>query len=264
MPFSTAMVGLGKDRVFTLAKLDAEDLATLYVVDTQLATQFPTLAPTRPGDIVQLTLGGFIFVAALADNYCIDAGGLDDQAKFELTLEAGCFVYGRGGTGGKGGDAVFGSIQDDGLPGFIGGTAIRLGCPTNISGIGTIERGYGGGGGGGGRLIQPSNITVGGIGGGGGAPLGGGGLGGIGIGGLAQVAGDPGFMATILLGGAAGDGPSISPDGGDGGSSGILAQDGVGGPNSSGGIGGTDGDSIDSQGFAPTLGSNIIIIGPII
>ncbi len=259
VPFNSAIVGLGGRRVFILAKLDAEDLATLYVVDTQLEAQFPSLVPALPGDLVQLTLGGFTFVAALADNFCIDAIGLDDEVEFELTLEAGCFIRGRGGEGGDGGNGEDGpSDPDDGEPGLIGGTAIRLGCPTNILGIGTIERGYGGGGGGAGN--DTGGEGDGGSGGGGGAPLG--------IGGRegrrdSGTPGDPGETATVLLGGAGG---TRHRNGGDGGSEGIPAEAGSGktSPPPVGGAPGADGDAIDSQGFTVIQGPSIIVEGPII
>lgn len=259
MPFNAAMVGLGGARTFQLAKLDAEDLATLYVVETQIALQFPLLAPSQPGDVIRLTLGGHVFVAALANNYCIDADGLNAGASFVLTLEAGCFIRGRGGIGGEGG---FGGSpgQTDGLDGVIGGTAMRLGCPTEIFGIGTIERGYGGGGGGAGSFNPGPNIGTGGSGGGGGAPLGAGGVGGNGD----DEPGFPGSIASILLGGAGGNSLIQGTDGGDGGSNGLMAQNGENSSGFTGGVGGADGDSIDTQGFDLDFELAIIPIGPII
>lgn len=248
MPFSSAITIGGDRRNFILAKLDIEDLAMLYDVEAQIALQFPLLAPSHRGDVINLAIGARDFAAALADNYAIDGDGLDSEATLILTCDAGCHIRGRGGDGGLGGFGDF-EIDTPGGPGTSGGVTIRFGCPTEILGIATIEMGYGGGGGGAGAI----QVNGGGSGGGGGAAFGSGGLG-------EYQNGQPGATATLLLGGAGGI--SGGGDGGDGGSDGIPAQQGE-STTKAGGAAGANGEAIVTQGFNLTTDPGITIIGDI-
>lgn len=250
MPFSAAAITSGA-RNITLAKLDSEDLAMLYDVENQILLQFPQLGASRRLDTINLTLGAHNFVAALASNYALDADGLHDEAKLILTFEPGVHIFGRGGSGGRAGWGDF-EIQADGHDGLEGGIAIRLGCPTELLGLGNIRPGYGGGGGGAGAML----VGGGGSGGGGGAPLGGGGLG-------AYHNGEPGSAATVDFGGVGGIGVNGGA-GGIGGNTGSPPEIGEWKPGALGGEGGAEGSSMDTQAFPYVADPGINFVGDII
>lgn len=251
MPFSGAMAISGAGRNITLAKLDAEDLAMLYDVEAQVLLQFPALGASRRGDIINLTIGGHIYVAALPSNYAIDADTVHDEARLVLTFELGVHIHGRGGSGGRGGFGDF-EIQQNGSLGGAGGTAIRMGCPTDMLGIGNIQTGYGGGGGGAGAM----QVAGGGSGGGGGGSLGGGGAGEF-------QNGQPGTAATVDFGGIGGIGTN-GGDGGQGGNNGSPAEFGENIIGALGGAPGADGNALDTQGFNLVTDPGINFIGDLI
>lgn len=251
MPFSAAMTIGGAGRNITLAKLDAEDLAMLYDVEAQIALQFPALGASQAKDIINLTLGGHDYVAAVASSYAIDADGIHNEAKLVLTFELGCHIYGRGGIGGRGGYGDF-EISNDGQDGFNGGTAIRLGCPTDMLGICNVQAGYGGGGGSAGSQA----VNGGGNGGGGGAAFGSGGAG-------FYQNGVAGSVATLSLGGDGGS-SNNGGNGGNGGSESFSAQRGQNMSGSLGGEAGLNGNAMDAQAFVYNADPGINFIGAVI
>lgn len=263
MPFNAAML-ISSGRHFILDTITSEDLALNYIVEAQLVSQFPASGGSQAGDVIQLTIEGINLVGSLSTIYTIDGDTIDDDAVFNITLETGAFISGRGGGGGPGGRGEWDSEQSSdfsgvGAVGKAGGTAMRFGCETHIFGTGTIENGYGGGGGGGGGATASFNEHGGG-GGGGGAPLGGGGNGGLGDDGN----GSQGGVATLTLdtgGGAAGG--SSAGAGGRGGDSVLGPASGANGTKA-GGLPGAVGDAIDSQGFTHSEAGGITVTGAII
>lgn len=266
MPFNMAMAGVG-GRSFILA-ITAEDLAINYDVEAQISSQFPSAAPTRAADVIKLTISAVDLVASSTSVYAIDGDGLHDDAILNIILISGAFISGLGGKGGRGGDGDF-EIEPEpldlstvGSPGLNGGAAMRFGCETNISGTGTISKGYAGGGGGGGGATSGSQEHGGG-GGGGGSALGDGGAGGIRIGGGAG-GGSSGDVATVTAkgdGGAAGG--ANAGAGGDGGDSAGVAVNGSNGTKA-GGSAGSDGNAVNSQGFTHSEGGSVTVVGNII
>lgn len=265
MPFNRATMFAGV-RSIILAALTTEDLALAYDVESEIASQFPDMAPSRAGDRIQLTLAGVDFISAEAAGYAIDADGVHDDALFTINIDASTNIYARGGKGGDGGlsVALFPpiDISTPGVAGETGGTAIRFGCETIIKGAGgLITKGYGGGGGGGGQgSVAPGS--------GGGGAGGGAALGALGEGGdaypLGGLAGTDGTAATITANGTGSSGgDSWAGDGGDGGDSGSVSQAGTAG-GQPGGDAGVDGDAIDSQGFDYTINGAITVTGDII
>ena len=253
MAFNTAMMGIG-GRIIILSALSAEDLAINYNVESQIASQFPNLAPSIAKDIINLTISGDDYIASSRNVYAIDADGLHDEAKFQITLETGCWISGRGGDAGDGGIIPFGT-GNPGSAGQAGGTAIRFGCPTTIEGTGTIEQGYGGGGGGG---SNDAGDKDGGSGGGGGAPLGAAGAGGAGF----SNGGNNGTIATNTAKGLGGASVGAGGFGGNGGENGTAAQAGESVSNS-GGSAGSNGAAIASQGFSHSERGGITVVGAI-
>lgn len=263
MPFNMAMAGVG-GRAFVLS-ISAEDLAIAYDIESQIASAYPSAAPTRAGDKIQLNIAAVDLVAASASGYAIDGNGLHNDALLTISLTSGAWISGRGGAGGIGGNGDWDPeppASDDstvGGNGNAGGTALRLGCETNIIGTGTIIKGFGGGGGGGGGAIS-LGTRYGGGGGGGGAPLGTGGAGGAGASG-AGVAGGTGTNTADGGGGAAGGAQAGA--GGDGGDTVAAAANGSSGTKA-GGAAGSDGAAIDSQAFTHSEAGGITVTGDII
>lgn len=264
MPFNLAIASGGR-RTFPLA-ITAEDLALNYNVEAEVVSQYGL--STAKNDVVVLTIAAVDLVAASTSGYAIDADGLHDEAEFKLVLTTGCLISGRGANGGDGGRTWWDAeestdLSSVGSVGSNGGSAIRYGCPTTISGTGTIRKGYGGGGGGGGGAVGDSNDGGGG-GGGGGAPLGDGGDGGLDFG-LGSNVGDPGSAATVTTLGDGGlAGGTNGGDGGDGGDSTPTAQQNGSIGTKSGGAAGSDGDAIHTQTFDHSAGDNVTITGDII
>lgn len=264
MPFNMA-VASGGARFFLLS-IDAEDLAINYNIEAQLISQYG-ISGTLAGDRIRLNIAGVKLVALSNGTYAIDGNSLHDSAHLEISLTAGAWISGRGGTGGKGGNAngdigpPFFDLSQDGNNGTAGGTPIRYGCPTDIIGTGTIERGYGGGGGGAGGASS-STISGAGGGGGGGAPFGGSGGGGSDL--LNSNDGASGSAAGETTLGAGGAGGSIGGDGGDGAQNGTSAQSGQGSSGQVGGSAGADGSAIHKQGFAHSAAGGITLIGPVV
>jgi len=252
-----ALAGVG-GRVMILAPITVQNLLMTYPVEAQVAAQFPLLAPTQAGDQIQLTLGGVDFVSQHLSGYAIDADGLHDDALFTITMVTGCLLSGRGGPGGRGGDGdEFGGTV--GQNGFLGGTALRMGCKTHIAGTGDVSLGYGGGGGGGGSYNPGPQIGTGGSGGGGGVPLGDAGSFGIG----SDANGNVGTAATISAKGVGGAAVIFGAAGGDGGELGTAPTNGEVG-DTGGGVAGGAGDAIDTQGFTLTSAAGITITGDVI
>jgi hypothetical protein len=261
-----AVVGVG-GRVFNLAPLTSQDLALAYNVEAQFASQFPSAAPSKANDKFIMTLGGVDFVAASASGFAIDGDALHNDALLIINIDPSTNIYARGARGGDGGpgrwNVEIGFDQSGGGDaGSNGGTAIRFGCETNIKGsAGLITKGYAGGGGGGGGATGPSNIGGGG-GAGGGAALGAGGTGGIEVG-PGTNDGANGTAATRTANGVGGAGGSPGGNGGNGGDAGGAATNGAAGT-SSGGLAGSDGNAIDSQGFTHSIDGGITVTGAII
>ena len=264
MPFNMAAAGVG-GRFFPLS-ISAEDLSSTYDVESEISSQFGTT--TKKADIIQLTVAAVNVIAATVSGYAIDADGVHDEAQLEIILTTGCLISGRGGAGGNGGRGEWEpetsrDFSSAGSLGENGGTAIRYGCPTTLSGTGTISKGYGGGGGGGGYAADFASAAGGG-GGGGGVPLGAGGLGGNddtspstqdGVGGNAAT--------TSALGTGGAGGTPNAGDGGDGGESGTAQTNGSAG-SKPGGLAGSDGDAIDTQTFSHTAGGGVTIVGSVV
>lgn len=263
MPFNMAILGVG-GRTFILA-ISAEDLAISYNIEAQIASEFPNAAPTIAGDRINLSIAAVDLVAASMAEYAIDGDGVHDDAILTMNFASGALIAGKGGQGGKGGLASWLNPIDRSRAGFVGkdgGTAIRLGCETRFIGTGTIEKGYGGGGGGG--AGADSSEAHGGGGGGGGFAHGDAGNGGVANGSSSNVSGDDGVAGDMLGGGAGGDAGGLAGGpGGDGGDSSDAAQAGTAG-NTLGGIAGSDGDAINSQGFTHSEAGGITVTGDII
>jgi len=264
MPFNMAMLGVG-GRIFIL-NISAEDLASNYNIESAILSAY-SISNTLPGDIIQLNIAAVNIVAANTSVYAIDGNDLNSLALLTIALTSGALIAGRGGVGGKGGNTIWdnslGDLSGSGSPGLDGGTAIRLGCETNIIGTGTITKGFGGGGGGG--AGADSGDADGGGGGGGGSALANGGAKGIASGDSSSLnegfAGSAGTVSVLGAGGAAG-GPQGGPGGG-GGDSGTAQQAGSAGTRSGGAAGG-DGDAMNSQGNTHSEGGGITVVGAII
>ena len=263
MPFNRAIAGIG-GRSF-IFRIDA-DRTTSFVVEDEVQS-INSGQGTLPGDKVAIILAsGVSLTGSIGIGAAIDGLGMNAQAFLNIVMTSS-FIRGRGGRGGDGGDAglVIGFLtqMEDGAAGSTGRHAIRLGCPTTISGTGDVIRGYGGGGGGGGGADTNFHVEPG-SGGGGGAALGAGGSAGSILFGIpAPVLGEDGDDGTLTNGGNGGD--TVGPaDGGDGGGPG-AAEAGVSPPESSGGAAGADGDAINTQGgaFTVNVGAGITVTGPI-
>jgi len=259
MPFSMAAAGVG-GRFFPLT-LTLEDLSSTYDIEAEVVSNFGV--STKAGDIIRVTVSAVDVVAATTSGYAIDGNGLDNDARLEIIFTASSYVSGRGGVAGNGGvgswDQELGiDLSSVGANGNNGGTAIRYGCPTTLSGAGDIIKGYGAGGGGGGGAISNSTEHGGG-GGGGGAALGTGGAGGAGSDGTGVAGG----TATVTAdGGAGAAGGAQAGAGGRGGDSAAAAANGASGTKA-GGTAGTDGNAIDTQGFSHTT-SGVTITGAVV
>ena len=265
MPFSMAMVS-GGGRFYSLV-IPVDDLAIAFDVEAEVFAAYGVT--TRPFDRIRVTVNASRLVADLSTSLTIDGDGLDDQATLEIALSGG-EIDGRGGDGGNGGAGIYDAeppgrdLSRVGQPGDAGGTAIRCGCPTTVTGTGTLSKGYGGGGGGGGAATGLS-VEEGGGGGGGGAPLGAFGSGGLsGLSGGGSDSGQDGTVATTVLKGLGGaGGGTLAGDGGDGGDSTSVAQAGDAGTKV-GGAAGADGNAVDTQGFAFVVDPGIVVVGAII
>ncbi|MCA8949438.1 MAG: hypothetical protein KDE27_08035, partial [Planctomycetes bacterium] len=96
---------------------------------------------------LMVTIGAGVVIGSSSSNPADAAlwiGGFPTGSTVVLMLEAGSYVSGRGGAGGRGGDAPSGLLAMNGLP---GGLALSLGHPTALVSYGTIQGGGGGGGG---------------------------------------------------------------------------------------------------------------------
>ncbi len=262
MPFNRAMMMPGP-RTFILTSITAEDLSFTYNVEAQVVSQFG-ISGTQFGDNIMLSIGA---VKLLTLSLGLDADGLHDDAIFTLNIVSGTKILGRGGSGGKGGDAEFdpepphvSNVAFAGSKGKIGSTPIRLGCTTFIKGAGgNIELGYGGGGGGGGDFGPPAG---GGGGGGGGAPDALGGSGGFASGGAGPTNGSSGSAATETGFGSGGAGGRDAGAGGDGGDVDDTQTAGT-SADAAGGAAGSDGKAISKQGFDVTIDGGITVVGAV-
>lgn len=268
MPFNMAVASGG--RRFFLLQITSTDEAINYNVESQIISQYG-VSGTLSGDAIKIEVSASInLIAANTAVYAIDANDVDPDARLEINIGAGALISGRGGNGGNGGTGFWDTEppaqnrSTGGTAGSSAGTAIRYGCPTELTGAGTIRKGYGGGGGGGGGASGSIESEAGGGGGGGGAPLGIGGNGGITVnrsggdgvsGGTATVTADGG-------GGAAGD--AAGGAGGAGGDSAGAAASGSAGGGSSGGTAGSDGDAIHTQTFSHTNSGSATITGTVV
>lgn len=255
------MVAAGT-RFFPLT-ITAEDLISTYDVEAEVLAQYGV--NTGVGDTIKLTVSAVDVVAASTGAYAIDADGLNNLAMLEIIFIVGSMVAGRGGSGGAGGlgdwdaEPPATDLSLPGSAGAFGGNAIRLGCPTTLSGEGLISAGHGAGGGGGGGSAG-FGTRFGGGGGGGGAPLGQGGVGGPG----GSAPGIGGTTALVTVKGDGGlAGGAQAGDGGDGGdSSPSPAQAGLFGTKI-GGAAGADGIALVTQGFSHVADPGVIIEGSI-
>lgn len=152
------------------------------------------------------------------------------------------FINGMGGAGGQGGPNPFVS-NDNGQPGFAGGTALSVSAPITITNNGTIAGG-GGGGGGGARGTDSCGLGAGGGGGGGRSSY------------AANSAG--GAVGTTNFNGSAGGAGTFSAPGGGGSWSWTGNMGGKGGVGGSGGQWGASGSSgsgpVQSSGTSPGAG----------
>lgn len=170
-----------------------------------------------------------------------------------LDIGAGTTIAGGGGPGGDGGDWTSGNQSVAGNQGGLGGTALFMGCPTIITGSGTIMQGYGGGGGG----STDAGTNKGGGGGGGGAAYGIGGQGGTSSG----PDSPDGTAATLTARGLGGSGSGVA-SGGNGGDSGNSPQAGS-SVSAAGGAAGSNGNAINKAGFSLSY-SGVTITGSIV
>jgi hypothetical protein len=165
-------------------------------------------------------------IAALSSNIWPAGSAL------RLYVGAGARIVGKGGEGGRGGDATPGLLAQNGED---GGDALRLAVDTVLLNYGKIQGG-GGGGGGGIRSAPPSAYPGGGGGGGAGHQASRGGPSGTHVNGQPWAGGE-GVQGSIDAPGAGGGTPAQ-----DGGAGGAAGQSGT--QPSGGGLGGGGGNAI--------------------
>ena len=265
MPFNMAAAGVG-GRIFNLS-ISAEDLSLSYNIEAEVISKFGIPA-TRASDRIILSLAAVDLVSSIRTAPAIDGNGLHDSAFLVIDFASGVWLSGRGGNAGNGGRGQWDTeppgrdISRAGVLGSDGGIALRLGCPTELTGTGDVEKGYGAGGGGGAGATS-ANDAHGGGGGSGGAPLGNGGSGGVDVN-EGNDDGADGAAATNTTRGAPGAAGGVNAgSGGAGGDSGNVAQAGSNGLKN-GGAAGTDGNAIDKQGFELTVGAGVTVTGDIV
>ena len=263
--FNQAAAGIG-GRIFNLS-ISAEDLALSYDVEAEVISKFG-VPNTRTGDRIILSLAAVDLVSSIRTAPAINGNGLHDSAFLVIDFTAGGWVSGRGGNAGKGGNGEWDleppgtDISRVGGVGQSGGIALRLGCPTELTGTGDVENGYGGGGGGTGGATSNADAHGAG-GGGGGAPLGNGGAKGVDVN-QGNDDGVDGTAATNTVKGTGGTaGGANAGAGGNGGQQGTAAQNGGAG-RTAGGLAGSDGNAIDKQGFTLTIGAGVTVTGPVV
>jgi len=245
MAFNSVLaMGLsGRSFLLVLASGDTE-----YVVENNLVTTYPTSGGSKAGDIITLSIPpGVVRGASNTSSYAINGDTLHNGARLIIIVGITATITGHGGAGGAGGIYTAGSPESGapGSPGENGGTAVKLGCYTTISGSGTVTKGYGGGGGGG----PDTTLNRGGCGGGGGAgsyPS---------VAGAGQSPAEWGGFGTLTTGGAGG-----TTNGFDGGKGGDIGSPAVAGQNGTnvGGAAGTDGKAIELNGFTGSFTATIV------
>lgn len=257
MPFNhPLLISMGRSFRLTISV----DQNTTYDVATAIAAAYGG-AVTRAGDKITLNVNADV-VSTLNTGYAIDAHTVHDGAFLRIIVALGKVVYGKGGAGGKGGDAERDfdpstNVAYPGVAGGAGGSAIRCGCKTRISGTGTITKGYPGGGGGGGTFSgHPGH------GGGGGAALGAAGAAGAVLGVTGHVA-LPGTAASKTVQGIGGSGGGgVNANGGNGADSGHAAVAGTNASQNGGAAGADTGIAVLTQGFDVVI-TDVTVVGAV-
>jgi len=218
-------------------------------------------APSYPMHVT-FTITGTISSSTTGTASLVTGSGWHSQT--EIVIDNNGSIIGKGGNGGKGGDAPYPNVYS-GAAGSAGGEAFTLSHAVTIANAGGAIRGGGGGGGGGGAaeyaVIGYQNNGGGGGGGGAGNQTSAGGI-------YGNASGAPGGSydgaaggtgsTSGGAGGAGGNGPSS--DGGAGGNGGSYGSAGASGSNGttslgnvgSGAGGGAAGYAIDTNGYTVT------------